>query len=104
MRGSDLSPFQTWGDVVAVIAKDLQAYVQSKSAEVERIPAEEASNRHPWAALTRGEISQVYETVFEIVMGILQGLRIYGSLPAMMDRKSDWPKPSEPGRHTQPMG
>ena len=28
-----------------------------------------------------------YETVFEIVVGILQELRIYDSLPAMMDQE-----------------
>jgi hypothetical protein len=54
MQSSDILPFQAWGDVVDAIDKDLQGKGAIKSAEVERMPFEEASNHHPWAGLIWG--------------------------------------------------
>jgi hypothetical protein len=79
--------FKAWGDVVDVIAKDLHAKGAIKSAEVEHVPIEEASNHHPWAASIWGGNYRSRGDQLRHLGWKPTGPSIYDSLPAMMDEE-----------------
>lgn len=87
MQISNILPFQAWGDVVDAIAKDLQIKGAIKSAEVERMPVEEASKHHPWAGLIWGGNSRSRGERLRKLGWKPRGPSIYDSLPAMMDEE-----------------
>jgi hypothetical protein len=87
MFNPDSLLLQAWGDVVDAIAKDLHGKGAIKSAEVERMPLEEASSHHPWAGLIWGGNCRSRGERLRNLGWKPTGPGLYDSLPTMMDEE-----------------
>lgn len=69
------------------MAKHLHEKGALSSADVERMPVEEASGHHPWAALIWGGNCRSRAERLKGLGWKATGPSIYDSLPAMMDEE-----------------